>query len=354
MIAAIDNPECAGLFIPRYASWDRSDSEKHTKLILTALDDTDVAYARVVRLVKHWNYGPATAPLRSWNIKALALESITSPIDLLDGLHLWFTDAIAELRIAETEDPAGVAEKPIKFNVTRTKAVEILQQGLARLDEARSYQDEGYLILADESLSKLFNDPEMLPCPNADDVHVQYAAYRHDHAPARLRPVSAIGVSGPARLVVGSMTAPWVTDPTWSQLLHRDALGQGGDAVTVSLTPDVLTYHHAGVEVTGRRDLEPVTIEFHRIPRYCCFGLLPEEYPRVLADVGARSLHRMPEGDRLCLWMPKDPPEQRWSPPDGLQGLLDPTVEHLLAEEHWRLNGGDDEHDVEVGVWPIP
>lgn len=198
VIVAIDNPDAAGLFIPRYTSWDRSDPEKHTKLILSALDDTDVAYARVVRLVKHWNRSLATAPLCSWNIKALALGSITRPVDLLDGLHLWFTDAIADLRIAETEDPAGVAEKPIKLNVPRTKAVTILQEGRDRLDEARSYQDEGYLVLAHESLAKLFNDPEMLPRPDADDVRVQYAAYRRDHAPARPRPVPSIGVRGPA------------------------------------------------------------------------------------------------------------------------------------------------------------
>lgn len=149
------------------------------------------------------------------------------------------------------------------------------------------------------------------------------------------------------------MTALWVADPTWSLLLQRDAARKAGNALAVSWNRDVLTYHHTGVEVVGRRDRVPVTIEFHRFPPYHCYGLPPEEYPRVLAAVGARSPHRMPEDDRLCLWMPHDPPEQRWTPDDGLQRLLDITAEHLFAEEHWRRTGGVDEHDVEVGEWPI-
>jgi len=153
---------------------------------------------------------------------------------------------------------------------------------------------------------------------------------------------------------VGTVTAAWFADPTWSLLLQRDAARKAGDALTVSRTPDVLTYHHTGVEVMGRRDLVPVTIEFHRIPPYHCYGLPPEEYPRVLADLGELSPHRMPDDDRLCLWMPHDPPEQRWTPDDGLQGLLDLTAEHLFAEEHWRRTGGVDGHGVEVGEWPIP
>jgi len=138
-------------------------------------------------------------PLCSWNLKALALGAITSPVDLIPGQHLWFTHAIAELRIGETEDPAGVAEKPIKLNVTRTKALEVLQKGHERLSEARTYQDQGYLVLAHDSLAKLFNDPEMLPRPNEDDVRVEYAAHRREHATPRPRPVPAVGVSGPAR-----------------------------------------------------------------------------------------------------------------------------------------------------------
>lgn len=154
---------------------------------------------------------------------------------------------------------------------------------------------------------------------------------------------------------MGAVRPTWVADdPTWSLLLQRDAVRKAGDALTVARTPDLLTYHHAGLEVIGREDLVPVTIEFHRVPPYYCYGLPPEDYPRVLADPDARSPHRMPEDDRLCLWMPVDPPGQRWTADDGLQRLLDITAEHLFAEEYWRFTGGIDEDGVEVGTWPIP
>lgn len=153
---------------------------------------------------------------------------------------------------------------------------------------------------------------------------------------------------------MGAVRTTWVADdPTWSVLLQRDAVRKAGDALAVN-TQDLLTYHHSGLEVVGRSDPVPVTAEFHRIPPYHCYGLPPEDYPRVFADPGARSPHRMPEDERLCLWAPFDPPEQRWTAPDGRQRLLDITAVHLFAEEYWRHTGGVDEDGVEIGTWPIP
>jgi len=154
---------------------------------------------------------------------------------------------------------------------------------------------------------------------------------------------------------MGAVSATWVVDdPTWSVLLQRDAVRQAGGALAVSRTLDLLTYHHAGLEVVGREDPVPVTVEFHRIPPYHCYNLPSADYPRVLAEPGAQSPHRMPEDDRLCLWAPFDPPEQRWTAADGLQRLLDITAEHLFAEEYWRRTGGIDEHGTDIGTWPIP
>lgn len=205
LIIALDNPDAAGLFIPRWTSWDRAHPEKHTELVHAALEDTNIAYARVVRLIKHWNRGRSDPPLCSWNVKALALGAITNPVDLVPGLHLWFTHAVAELRLGETEDPAGVAEKSIKLNVTRTKAVQVLQDALDRLTQARTYEEQGYLVLAHDCLAKLFNDPEMLPRPNQADVLVEAAAHRREHVAPRMRPDTAIGTNGPARRTTPSV-----------------------------------------------------------------------------------------------------------------------------------------------------
>lgn len=143
---------------------------------------------------------------------------------------------------------------------------------------------------------------------------------------------------------MGAVSTTWVADdPTWSVLLQRDAVRKAGDALAVN-TQDLLTYHHSGLEVVGRSDPVPVTVEFHRIPPYHCYGPPPEDYPRVFADPGARSPPRMPEDERLCLWAPFDPPEQRWTAPDGRQRLLDITAVHLfrrgvLAPHRGRRRG---------------
>lgn len=201
VIVAIDNVGRAGLFIPRHASWDRSDPEKHTELVLAALKKTDIAYARVVRLLKHWNRGKGTPPLCSWNIKALALDVITEPIDLIPGLLAWFIYAAAELDKGETADPARVAEKPIHLNVSRTEAVRVLRDALEHLQQAVDYEQHGYRVLAHDCLAKLFNDPEMLPFPDQTKVMAEEARRQTDSASRRARASTTTVSSRPAQPV---------------------------------------------------------------------------------------------------------------------------------------------------------
>jgi len=95
--------------------------------------------------------------------------------------------------------------------------------------------------------------------------------------------------------------------------------------------------------VIGRDKPVPVRVELHRDPGYETFGLDPVDYPRVFADEGARSPHRM-QDDSLCLYYPGDPVSRRWTADQGLDELLNLTARHLLAEDYWREN---DE------VWPF-
>ncbi len=84
------------------------------------------------------------------------------------------------------------------------------------------------------------------------------------------------------------------------------------------------------------RDVDvDVRIEFYRDPGYNTYGLDPIDYPRVFADPGAASPHRMPD-DSLCLYYPGDPESGRWTADDGLDELLNLTARHLFAEEFWR------------------
>jgi hypothetical protein len=103
--------------------------------------------------------------------------------------------------------------------------------------------------------------------------------------------------------------------------------------------PRVLVYSHGGVEVTARRHPVPVRVEFHEHPGYNTYGLPARDYPRVFADPGANSKHRMGD-DSLCLWHPHDPPELRWTLADGLTVLFNVIRNHLFYEDYWRATGG--------------
>jgi len=175
VIVAIANPSAAGLYIPRYDSWDRSDPERHTALVLAAIAATDVAYARIVRLLKHWSRQHGK-PLCSWHIKALALGIITAPTGLVAGLRQWFSEAADELAAGDTADPAGVSNKPLKTNIPRTEVVRMFRDAGDRLERAISLEDAGYHLLAVDELAKLFNDQDMLPRPDQVAVAAQEAA----------------------------------------------------------------------------------------------------------------------------------------------------------------------------------
>jgi hypothetical protein len=105
----------------------------------------------------------------------------------------------------------------------------------------------------------------------------------------------------------------------------------------------LLTYE-LDVPVIGRDAPSSVRVEFHRRPYYKTYGLEPSDYPRVFADRGARSPHRMPSDDSLCLYYPGDPRDQRWTAEQGLDELVNLTARHLFAEDYWRERGN---------VWPF-
>lgn len=189
VIVAIDNPDGAGLLIPRWTGWDRSHPEEHTRMVRRAIKNSHVAYAHVARLLKRWNRAHGK-PLCSWNVKALALGCITAPTSQFQGLLTWFTYAIAELQKGETEDPAGVAPKPIKLNedMTRTQVVTRLKEARKVLMEAIALEQDGYPALAHDALAEFFDDVVVLP--RADQ-----GAVRRETA-ERFKKRQAVGVPG--------------------------------------------------------------------------------------------------------------------------------------------------------------
>lgn len=112
----------------------------------------------------------------------------------------------------------------------------------------------------------------------------------------------------------------------------------------------ILVVEHAGLDVPARREPVPVRIEFHENPDYNTYGLHAGDYPRVLADPGAISKHRLP-GDALCLWFPRDPEERRWHHSDGLLTLFNTARNHLFFEDYWRSTGGHGGPGQPEGIW---
>jgi predicted nucleotidyltransferase len=188
VICAIDNLDGPGLFIPKMPGWSRSDPETHTWMVREAIEMTRVAFAHIVRLLKHWNRSNGK-PLVSWNVKALALGCLTCPTTQLAGLSTWFAYSADELDNGLTEDPAGVAEKPIKLGKgwTRLQVVTELREAGKRLDEAVRLERDGYPLQAHEQLAKLFDDEDMLPYPDPGAVR--------DEAVRRWKELSIGGLS---------------------------------------------------------------------------------------------------------------------------------------------------------------
>lgn len=180
VIIAIEHPSGVGLFIPRYAGWDRSHPEEHTALVRQAIEDTRVSFAHIVRLLKHWNRSNGK-PLCTWNIKALALGCLLTPTTQLDGVVTWFEYAARQLAQGETRDPAGVADKPISLPLPRGEVVDRLRAASKRVREAIALQDAGYPVLAHDEIAKLFNDEDMLPPPSRDAVRREEACRLRDN-----------------------------------------------------------------------------------------------------------------------------------------------------------------------------
>lgn len=126
----------------------------------------------------------------------------------------------------------------------------------------------------------------------------------------------------------------WGSDSGWIYPLERSARQRYGSHLRRVERPRMLIYI-VDVPVTARSTPVRVRVEFHRHAAYPTYGLAPCDYPRVFADIGAESPHRMPD-DSLCLFHPSDPVERRWTADKGLDELLNLAARHLFAEDYWR------------------
>ena len=167
----------------------------------------------------------------------------------------------------------------------------------------------------------------------------------------RLTPIRPGPLTGPHHLSE-LFTLPRVqpvrwygSGPAWRTAMEARARREHGSGLSARLGAGRLTYT-VDLDAPGRLKPVPVMISFYDTPPYDCYGLPPADYPRVHAEQGAPSPHRMPTDNALCLWYPFDPPERRWTADKGLLDLLDIITSHLLYEAYWRSSGG-----VTRGIW---
>ncbi|MFK0235391.1 hypothetical protein [Streptomyces vinaceus] len=202
VMTAIPHPSGKGLYIPNMEiadKWDRADPITHTEMVLEAIDKTDKTFARAVRLLKHWNC-THSKPLCSWNIKALALESIATPMPLVEALQAFFAHAAREFKSGQTDDPAGVAG-PIPLNLPINEVRKHLDTAREFIDLAIQREAEARPLTAQHILSRIF--PEIVP--DADPTKEEAARLRQE-----------VLHSGSAASGLGAVTPAIISARAWS------------------------------------------------------------------------------------------------------------------------------------------
>jgi len=148
---------------------------------------------------------------------------------------------------------------------------------------------------------------------------------------------------------------PWAAaQPWWQVLMDGEARREHPGDISLELSGSLpprerslkVVYRHRGLRVRGLTRRFAVEIQFWQKPYYDTYGLPALDYPRVFADPGVKSKHRMPDDDSLCMWYPHDPVEKRWVHTDGLAMLLRLIADHLLCEEAWREDGADERDSI--------
>ena len=157
LIVALTRRSEPGLWIPNIEQdrWDPSHPERHTDLLTDEPKALRQKRARVIRLAKGWNAAFSKPAVCSFNIEALALQSVEHGMGPTEALAIFFENAAADLKRRRTLDPAGVSP-PIKTLIDRQDAAERFRRAGVQLREALTHDSDECAVRA--ALSKLFAD----------------------------------------------------------------------------------------------------------------------------------------------------------------------------------------------------
>ena len=143
LIIALTRTDAEGLWIPNREAgrWDASHPEEHTKLLTDPPDDLRRIRAKTIRAVKAWNKQYTSPALVSFNIEALALETITDVMHIGEAVTQWFEYSASELKKANTKDPADISPS-IKLLLDRDAVVARLEGAAKHMRDALDHDDD--------------------------------------------------------------------------------------------------------------------------------------------------------------------------------------------------------------------
>lgn len=155
MVFAMQRKDAEGLWIPNLDAgcWDASHPEKHVELFASGSRSLRRTRAQVARLGKVWNKQYSEPALNSFNVCALALESVTSAEQIEVALLGFFEHAATSLAARRTRDPAGISG-PINLELPKEVAVKRLYEARDALAEALAHDNDADV--AQAAMHRLF------------------------------------------------------------------------------------------------------------------------------------------------------------------------------------------------------
>ncbi len=155
MVFAMQRKDAEGLWIPNMDAgcWDPSHPAKHVELFISGSRSLRRTRAQVARLGKVWNKQYSEPALNSFNICALALESIASAEPIEVALLGLFEHAATSLAVRRTQDPAGISG-PINLEQPKDLAVKRLCEARDALAEALAHDNDADTVQA--AMHRLF------------------------------------------------------------------------------------------------------------------------------------------------------------------------------------------------------
>lgn len=193
VVVALNRKNASGLWIPNISAdrWDPSHPQYHVDLMVAGTMGLRRTRARVVRLAKAWNKQYSQPALNSFNLVALALESITETMSIDQALSTFFDHAANSLKVRLTDDPAGISG-PINTELKKDVAVARLASAQGYLANAIEADDDVETVA--EELHKLFWC--FLPEPRTAASKASVAAALRQGTPRFRHTTSGIAIAG--------------------------------------------------------------------------------------------------------------------------------------------------------------